>query len=122
MKAILVAALAQVAATGVFIFMLESYTKTHGGAEAWPVLLLAVFAALGLETLVLFLGLSVRRPAAFFKMVFAVLGSWAAGLAASSALDGAAWARNLKPPILAWLACLAVLTLLAGTLSKTTAR
>jgi hypothetical protein len=54
-QTVFVAALAHVIASAVLILVPELYSKMHPGKEAWPVLIPALMAAFGLETLFLFL-------------------------------------------------------------------
>ena len=119
LRSIIVTTLAQLAASAVFIFLLESYSRTHQGKEAWPVLIPALMIAFGLETWFLFRFLQLqRRAAVLWKLSLAVLVSWIAGLGSFSSLDTLAGALHIKPPMLSWLLSLVILFIVVKVLEE----
>ncbi len=120
LKLVLIAAVAQLTASAVFVSLMALYGRTHAGDEAWPFLIPALAAAFALEIVILFFALRHQRRAAFlFKISMAVLASWVAGLAGFLVLD--VFARSLlsKPPLFAWLLGLAMLLVMLRRAERT---
>ena len=117
---IVVTTLAHLLASAVFIGLLQLYTTTHPGKEAWPVLIPVVMTAFALETGFMFLALGLQRAAAvLWRLSLAVLVSWIAGVASFASLGTFAGSSPIKPPMLSWLLSLAILLIMVKRLGRT---
>jgi len=122
-KLFLFSTAAQCAATAIVILSTSIYWRLFK-AEAWPVLVPSVIAALSVEALILLFALQAKKRSIshFLKIISATVVSWFGGLACFLVLDGVAKYLYFQTPKIAWLGALLILFFLVRRLDTTWSR